>query len=155
MGFCGLPGAGSCGELGVRAVWGWGDTAHGKVTLGPHCVPGCCRRSHRGLWHGASRVWGAGTCANACAGACAAAGGVPSEARQCDYTGLYYCSSCHWNDLAVVPARAIHNWDFEPRKVPLAWGGGSGVPRIWEVTWGGCLPGWRSLRGLCPSVNVT
>ncbi|NXK80022.1 DEFI8 protein, partial [Amazona guildingii] len=48
---------------------------------------------------------------------CAAAGGVPSEARQCDYTGLYYCSSCHWNDLAVVPARAIHNWDFEPRKV--------------------------------------
>ncbi|NXV96973.1 DEFI8 protein, partial [Calonectris borealis] len=43
--------------------------------------------------------------------------GVPSEARQCDYTGLYYCSSCHWNDLAVVPARAIHNWDFEPRKV--------------------------------------
>ncbi|NWY05421.1 DEFI8 protein, partial [Nothoprocta ornata] len=49
--------------------------------------------------------------------ACAAAGGVPSEARQCDYTGLYYCSSCHWNDLAVIPARAIHNWDFEPRKV--------------------------------------
>ncbi|NWH39228.1 DEFI8 protein, partial [Chloropsis hardwickii] len=39
------------------------------------------------------------------------------SARQCDYTGLYYCSSCHWNDLAVVPARAIHNWDFEPRKV--------------------------------------
>lgn len=54
---------------------------------------------------------------------CATTGGVPSEARQCDYTGLYYCSSCHWNDLAVVPARAIHNWDFEPRKVPLAWGG--------------------------------
>lgn len=51
---------------------------------------------------------------------CATAGGVPSEARQCDYTGLYYCSSCHWNDLAVVPARAIHNWDFEPRKV--GWG---------------------------------
>ncbi|NWI10761.1 DEFI8 protein, partial [Crypturellus soui] len=43
--------------------------------------------------------------------------GVPGEARQCDYTGLYYCSSCHWNDLAVIPARAIHNWDFEPRKV--------------------------------------
>lgn len=56
---------------------------------------------------------------------CATTGGVPSEARQCDYTGLYYCSSCHWNDLAVVPARAIHNWDFEPRKVPLAWGGGT------------------------------
>ncbi|XP_078526414.1 differentially expressed in FDCP 8 homolog isoform X2 [Lissotriton helveticus] len=42
---------------------------------------------------------------------------IPSEARQCDYTGQYYCSNCHWNDLAVIPARAIHNWDFEPRKV--------------------------------------
>ncbi|XP_069595122.1 differentially expressed in FDCP 8 homolog isoform X2 [Ranitomeya imitator] len=42
---------------------------------------------------------------------------VPSEARQCDYTGQYYCSNCHWNDLAVIPARVIHNWDFEPRKV--------------------------------------
>uniref|UniRef100_A0A674JJ94 Differentially expressed in FDCP 8 n=1 Tax=Terrapene triunguis TaxID=2587831 RepID=A0A674JJ94_9SAUR len=43
--------------------------------------------------------------------------GVPSEARQCDYTGLYYCGNCHWNDLAIIPARVIHNWDFEPRKV--------------------------------------
>ncbi|KPP67647.1 differentially expressed in FDCP 8-like [Scleropages formosus] len=43
--------------------------------------------------------------------------GVPSEARQCDYTGQYYCSSCHWNDSAVIPARVIHNWEFEPHKV--------------------------------------
>uniref|UniRef100_F6SCZ6 Differentially expressed in FDCP 8 homolog n=2 Tax=Equus TaxID=9789 RepID=F6SCZ6_HORSE len=43
--------------------------------------------------------------------------GVPSEARQCDYTGQYYCSHCHWNDLAIIPARVVHNWDFEPRKV--------------------------------------
>ncbi|XP_030621849.1 differentially expressed in FDCP 8 homolog isoform X2 [Chanos chanos] len=43
--------------------------------------------------------------------------GVPSEARQCDYTGQYYCSSCHWNDTAIIPARVIHNWEFEPRKV--------------------------------------
>ncbi|KAF3817531.1 hypothetical protein GH733_012818 [Mirounga leonina] len=33
--------------------------------------------------------------------------GVPSEARQCDYTGQYYCSHCHWNDLAVIPARVV------------------------------------------------
>lgn len=52
-----------------------------------------------------------------------AVGGIPGEARQCDYTGLYYCSSCHWNDQAVIPARVIHNWDFEPRKVSGAWGG--------------------------------
>ncbi|XP_078066827.1 differentially expressed in FDCP 8 homolog isoform X1 [Mustelus asterias] len=43
--------------------------------------------------------------------------GVPSEARMCDYTGRYYCSSCHWNDAAVIPARVIHNWDFETHKV--------------------------------------
>ncbi|KAI2653750.1 hypothetical protein H4Q32_014081 [Labeo rohita] len=42
--------------------------------------------------------------------------GVPNEARQCDYTGQYYCSSCHWNDTAIIPARVIHNWEFEPRK---------------------------------------
>ncbi|XP_062923121.1 differentially expressed in FDCP 8 homolog isoform X1 [Mobula hypostoma] len=43
--------------------------------------------------------------------------GVPAEARKCDYTGQYYCSSCHWNDVAVIPARVIHNWDFEAHKV--------------------------------------
>ncbi|XP_053721273.1 differentially expressed in FDCP 8 homolog isoform X1 [Synchiropus splendidus] len=43
--------------------------------------------------------------------------GVPSEARQCDYTGQYYCSTCHWNDSAIIPARVIHNWEFDPRKV--------------------------------------
>ncbi|XP_076142859.1 differentially expressed in FDCP 8 homolog isoform X3 [Alosa pseudoharengus] len=43
--------------------------------------------------------------------------GVPSEARQCDYTGQYYCSNCHWNDTAIIPARVIHNWEFDPHKV--------------------------------------
>lgn len=50
---------------------------------------------------------------------------MPSEARQCDYTGQYYCSHCHWNDLAVIPARVVHNWDFEPRKVRRGGGGGA------------------------------
>lgn len=39
------------------------------------------------------------------------------EPRLCDYTGLYFCQRCHWNSLAVVPARVIRNWDMEPRKV--------------------------------------
>ncbi|NXN01690.1 DEFI8 protein, partial [Sylvia borin] len=43
--------------------------------------------------------------------------GCPGGTHRVWATALYYCSSCHWNDLAVVPARAIHNWDFEPRKV--------------------------------------
>ncbi|KAF6018195.1 hypothetical protein EB796_023488 [Bugula neritina] len=42
-------------------------------------------------------------------------GGV--EPRQCDYTGNYYCPTCHWNDETVIPARILHNWDFIPRRV--------------------------------------
>ncbi|KAF5279364.1 hypothetical protein FQA39_LY05474 [Lamprigera yunnana] len=40
-----------------------------------------------------------------------------SEARRCDYTGLYYCSACHWGSSAVIPARIVHNWDFLPQLV--------------------------------------
>ncbi|XP_008211409.1 differentially expressed in FDCP 8 homolog isoform X2 [Nasonia vitripennis] len=42
------------------------------------------------------------------------------EPRLCDYTGLYYCQRCHWNSVAVIPARIIRNWDMEPRKVSRA-----------------------------------
>jgi len=39
------------------------------------------------------------------------------QARMCNYTGQYYCSTCHWNESQVIPARVVHNWDFSPRKV--------------------------------------
>nr|CAD7597424.1 unnamed protein product [Timema genevievae] len=39
------------------------------------------------------------------------------EPRLCDYDGYYFCPNCHWNSTAVIPARVIHNWDFEERKV--------------------------------------
>lgn len=125
----GLCGSGLLWGLGTAdgwCVWSWG---WGQGHAG---LQQWRRVSHGGVLTGADPR--ADTRAGACADACAAAaGGVPSEARQCDYTGLYYCSSCHWNDLAVVPARAIHNWDFEPRKVPLAWGGGGGqLSRPWR-----------------------
>jgi len=41
------------------------------------------------------------------------------EARLCDYSGLYYCSNCHWNDLATLPARVLHNWDHGFYKVSI------------------------------------
>lgn len=44
---------------------------------------------------------------------------TPAAARLCDYSGRYYCPSCHHNALAVIPARVLHNWDFTPRKVSL------------------------------------
>ncbi|XP_054276397.1 differentially expressed in FDCP 8 homolog [Macrosteles quadrilineatus] len=34
--------------------------------------------------------------------------------RLCDYTGLYYCTSCHWNNSSMIPARVVCNWDFKP-----------------------------------------
>ena len=42
------------------------------------------------------------------------------EPRQCDFSGNYYCPSCHWNDEAIIPARVMCNWDFEPRPVSRA-----------------------------------
>lgn len=43
--------------------------------------------------------------------------GEHGEPRQCDYTGQYYCQICHWNDVSIIPARVVHNWDFTPRKI--------------------------------------
>lgn len=40
-----------------------------------------------------------------------------NEPRLCDYTGLYFCATCHWNDLSAIPARVVHNWDWEKRYV--------------------------------------
>ncbi|CAH9146127.1 unnamed protein product [Cuscuta epithymum] len=32
--------------------------------------------------------------------------------RLCEYSGQLYCSSCHRNETAVLPARVLHYWDF-------------------------------------------
>ncbi|XP_059082878.1 differentially expressed in FDCP 8-like [Tigriopus californicus] len=40
--------------------------------------------------------------------------------RLCDYTGLWFCPTCHWNDTAITPARVVMDWDFEPRPVSQA-----------------------------------
>ena len=37
----------------------------------------------------------------------------------CDYTGQYFCEECHWNDLVVIPARVVHNWDFSLYRVRI------------------------------------
>ncbi|XP_060520220.1 differentially expressed in FDCP 8 homolog isoform X2 [Cylas formicarius] len=43
-----------------------------------------------------------------------------SDAKLCDYSGRYFCSACHWNGSAVIPARAVHNWDLVPQPVSQA-----------------------------------
>ncbi|XP_050533520.1 differentially expressed in FDCP 8 homolog isoform X2 [Daktulosphaira vitifoliae] len=42
---------------------------------------------------------------------------VSLEARLCDYDGKYYCPLHHWNNLALIPARVICNWQFEQQRV--------------------------------------
>ncbi|KAF5743751.1 hypothetical protein HS088_TW08G00338 [Tripterygium wilfordii] len=32
--------------------------------------------------------------------------------RLCEYTGQLFCTSCHTNETAVLPARVLHFWDF-------------------------------------------
>uniref|UniRef100_A0A5S6QZD6 Phorbol-ester/DAG-type domain-containing protein n=1 Tax=Trichuris muris TaxID=70415 RepID=A0A5S6QZD6_TRIMR len=40
------------------------------------------------------------------------------SALLCQYSGLYFCTICHWNDQMVIPARVLHNWDFH--KYPVS-----------------------------------
>ncbi|KRX42486.1 Pleckstrin homology domain-containing family M member 3 [Trichinella murrelli] len=40
--------------------------------------------------------------------------------KVCNFDGYYYCSACHVDDTMLIPARALLNWDFTPRKVSRA-----------------------------------
>ena len=37
--------------------------------------------------------------------------------RRCEYNGRLYCHECHRGDLAELPARVLHHWDFNPQPV--------------------------------------
>lgn len=39
------------------------------------------------------------------------------EPRKCNYSGLFFCKNCHWNDFSIIPGNIIHNFDFEQRPV--------------------------------------
>ncbi|CAG5903890.1 unnamed protein product [Menidia menidia] len=39
------------------------------------------------------------------------------RARLCEFSGLYYCESCHKGDTSIIPARMVHNWDLTQREV--------------------------------------
>ncbi|MBN3283218.1 PKHM3 protein, partial [Polyodon spathula] len=39
------------------------------------------------------------------------------RAKVCCYSGLYYCQSCHEDDVFLIPARLVHNWDTRKHKV--------------------------------------
>lgn len=39
------------------------------------------------------------------------------KAKVCCYSGWYYCQSCHQDNLFLIPARLLHNWDTSKHKV--------------------------------------
>lgn len=52
-----------------------------------------------------------------CAGCQRSIGLSNGKAKVCNYSGWYYCSSCHVDDSFLIPARIIHNWDTSKYKV--------------------------------------
>lgn len=52
-----------------------------------------------------------------CAGCYCPIGLIYGPARVCNFTGGSYCSDCHFDDEAIIPARVFLNGDWSKRKV--------------------------------------
>ncbi|XP_026851719.2 pleckstrin homology domain-containing family M member 3 [Electrophorus electricus] len=52
-----------------------------------------------------------------CAGCQRLVGLSRGKAKVCCYSGWYYCQSCHQDNLFLIPARLLHNWDTNKHKV--------------------------------------
>ncbi|KAM8837338.1 pleckstrin homology domain-containing family M member 1 isoform 1-T1 [Spinachia spinachia] len=52
-----------------------------------------------------------------CAGCPQPIGPSRGRARLCEFSGQYYCDSCHHGDTTVIPSRMVHNWDLTKREV--------------------------------------
>lgn len=52
-----------------------------------------------------------------CAGCPQQIGPSRGRARLCEFSGQYYCDSCHHGDITIIPSRMVHNWDLKQREV--------------------------------------
>ncbi|XP_078085056.1 pleckstrin homology domain-containing family M member 3 isoform X2 [Mustelus asterias] len=52
-----------------------------------------------------------------CAGCQRPVGLSYGSAKVCAYSGWYYCQACHVDDVFLIPARLVHNWDTAKHKV--------------------------------------
>ncbi|NWI77577.1 PKHM1 protein, partial [Dryoscopus gambensis] len=52
-----------------------------------------------------------------CAGCSRQIGFSFARPKLCNFSGLYYCDSCHRDEETVIPSRLIHNWDLTKRGV--------------------------------------
>ena len=52
-----------------------------------------------------------------CAECTRAIGTIFGPAKICAYTRRYYCEECHLDEMSVIPAKIMYNWDFRQFKV--------------------------------------
>ncbi|XP_008289720.1 pleckstrin homology domain-containing family M member 1 [Stegastes partitus] len=52
-----------------------------------------------------------------CAGCPQQIGPSLGRSRLCEFSGQYYCESCHGGETSVIPSRMVHNWDLTQREV--------------------------------------
>uniref|UniRef100_A0A673MD02 Pleckstrin homology domain-containing family M member 1-like n=1 Tax=Sinocyclocheilus rhinocerous TaxID=307959 RepID=A0A673MD02_9TELE len=52
-----------------------------------------------------------------CAGCPRQIGMSLGRARLCEFSGQYYCESCHQGDTTIIPSRMLHNWDLTAHEV--------------------------------------
>ncbi|XP_054609063.1 pleckstrin homology domain-containing family M member 1 [Dunckerocampus dactyliophorus] len=52
-----------------------------------------------------------------CAGCPQQIGPSLGRGRLCEFSGRYYCDSCHRGDISIIPSRMVHNWDLNKREV--------------------------------------
>ncbi|XP_067101073.1 pleckstrin homology domain-containing family M member 1 [Osmerus mordax] len=52
-----------------------------------------------------------------CAGCPKQIGVSLGKARLCEFTGQYFCDSCHLGDTSIIPSRMVHNWDLSLREI--------------------------------------
>ncbi|XP_016096244.1 pleckstrin homology domain-containing family M member 1 [Sinocyclocheilus grahami] len=52
-----------------------------------------------------------------CAGCSRQIGMSLGRARLCEFSGQYYCESCHQGDAIIIPSRMLHNWDLTMHEV--------------------------------------
>ncbi|XP_063315499.1 pleckstrin homology domain-containing family M member 1 [Pelobates fuscus] len=54
-----------------------------------------------------------------CAGCQRKIGFQFGKAKLCEFSSLYYCASCHHDQLTIIPSRIVHNWDHTERPVSV------------------------------------
>ncbi|KIH62008.1 hypothetical protein ANCDUO_07712 [Ancylostoma duodenale] len=119
-------------EVCMGTIWLCGIRVHDKCSTDVRRVCAGVAVSRRDFRLATAMCEERGLCAQnyacaECEAPLAYEGHVSQQPRLCEYTGLLFCSNCHWGDQWSIPARyatsfvktprIIHNMDARPRPV--------------------------------------